>query len=131
MRTGSAAQRRSNASAFAASIDCTRTSGERFVVALLHELELLPFAVDRGIEVLRMLRSPDLRADEEIVGIEAEGFAPGGERAVRVARVVELNAEGEQFERARLHPLLVGRRLGLRAGEEAVEVPAHARVGDV
>src|SRR5881397_3026593 len=131
MSTGSAAQRRSNASAFAASIDRTCTSGERFVIALLHELELLPFAVDRRIEVLRMLRSPDLRADEEVVGIEAEGFAPDRDRVTGCARRVAIDASRKELERARIHPFLLACIPGPLASEEAFEVPPYARVGDV
>src|SRR5919198_949282 len=100
--TGSAETRRSTASAFAC-----------------------------RVEALRVSRDPDLRTDEEVVGIERERLPPRRERAVEIARVVQPDAAREELERARLHPLLVPRRLRVFAGEEAVEVPAQARVADV
>src|SRR5919198_3860273 len=128
--TGSAETRRSTASAFACSAvaPTVAASGERLVIPLLHELELLPLAVDRRVEALRVFRDPDLRTDEEVVGIERERLPPRRERAVEIARVVQPDAAREELERARLHPLLVPRRLRVFAGEEAVEVPTQARV---
>src|SRR5438309_1308510 len=92
--TGSAAVSRSNACALASarvgtsmtviwlswSSRCSGASGQRLVVALAQQLQLLPIAVDHGPEALGVLRRPDLRADQEVVRIGLERRAPVRER---------------------------------------------------
>src|SRR6266508_3534693 len=132
--TGSAAHRRSRAPAFACSRRpaCWATaSGERLVIALLEELELLPFAVDRRPEVLGVLGRPDLRADDEVVRVEVERCPPDGNRLLLLPVGVEGNSFRETLEGARIHGSFRVGRLGRLAGEEPLQIPAHAGVCDV
>src|SRR3712207_450871 len=81
--TGWAATMRSSTSAFApsaAAAVAVARSGERLVIPLLEELQLLPLAVDRRVEPLGMLDRPDLRAYEEVVRVERERRPPRRER---------------------------------------------------
>src|SRR5207248_3063849 len=60
-------------------------SGEWTVISLLKQLLLLPLAIDHRVEALRMLDRPDLRADHEIPGIDAQRAPPGVKRIVLAA----------------------------------------------
>src|ERR671925_189268 len=132
--TGSEVQSRSSASAFALArrpAASVTASGERLVIALLEELELLPFPVHHRPEVLGMLGSPDLRPDDEVVRVERERLAPDPQSLLLAAGREGGDPVREAGERTRVHaPVSLG-GLGRLACEKAVEVPAHARVGDV
>src|SRR6266498_2364192 len=132
--TGSAAHMRSSASAFACSRRpaCWATaSGERLVITLLEQLELLPLAVDSRPEVFGVLSRPDLRANDEVVRVEVEGCPPDGNRLLFLPIGVEGNSFREALEGSRIHGSFRVRRLGRLAGEEPLQIPAHAGVCDV